>query len=628
MLNNAQIVLAEQEFKDFLLSRYGEDIKGATDEQLYYSLSYVTNNLLYEKKSRNKILNEENLINGNLKNKNHEIENDISKNKKNINQKTVHYLSIEFLIGKSLRNNLWNLEMEDHFTNLLNFYGRDIEKIYNIEKDAGLGNGGLGRLAACYLESLAKCGFNAFGHSIKYEYGLFKQMIVDGKQKEFPDEWLNTGKVWLFERYDQMVEIKIGGKIVEHYSEETGLKFEIKKPKIIEAVPYDYIVSAYGTDNTSTLRLWEARAKESIDIHLFDIGEYESSLKNQTKVSEINKILYPNDNNPNGKDLRLIQQYFLVSAVLQSVIKNYFKENNNLDNLSKLIAVHINDTHPALCVPEFMRILIDDYGYGWNESWECLKNVISYTNHTILAESLEIKKMSSIERLMPRIALILREIDKRFRLELQEFFKNDYNKIERLAVISGDNVYMANLAVCSSYKVNGVAKIHSKILQTKLFKYYKEMYDDKFLNITNGISIRRWLSSSNKELDKLINSLIGSDYYNDANKLKELEKFESNTEILNKLADIKMKNKERFANYVKSTLGIEIDPTARFDIQAKRIHEYKRQLMNIMKVIYLAEQIKKNPNQEVTKQVFIFAGKAASSYVIAKRIIELIVSVS
>ena len=618
---------------NYLISHFDCDAKAATNEQLFYSISSVVSELLYEKK---------------CKNASKTLKNSLNSDELLKNQKTINYISIEFLLGKSLKNNLWNLEIEEIVKDFLLQNGRDLNSVYGVENDAGLGNGGLGRLAACFLDSTAKLGYNVIGHSIKYEYGLFKQKIVSGKQKQFPDEWLKTGRVWLSERDDKIIEVKIGGRVKQNYSHEKGLSYETYDQTVIEAVPYDYIVSAYGTDSTSTLRLWEARAKDGIDLYLFDIGELEQSLKQSLVVSEINKLLYPNDNNQKGKDLRLIQQYFLVSAVTQSIVKDYFsklgyktKEDirkiydytdeqkiNLLKDFPKYYAIHINDTHPALAIPELMRVLIDDYYFGWNESWQALTKMVSYTNHTILCESLEVKSLGSIDRFMPRLSLIIKEIDRRFREELSAFYKNDLQTIDRLSVISGNNVYMANLLVCASRKVNGVAKIHSTILKERLFHNYYEMYPYKFLNITNGITHRRWLAESNYELDKLIVSLIGNGYYTNADELKNLEKFEDDKNILNKIGEIKFNNKVRLAKYLKETMDIDIDPSARFDVQVKRIHEYKRQLLNVLKIIYLMETIRNQPNEPVTKQVFIFAGKAASGYAMARRIIQLIGSVS
>lgn len=602
-MDKGQLVLIEEIIQNYLKGEYETSLENATNQQIYYAVSKMASDFLVKNKAKN----------------------NAEKGKKN--KRVLHYISIEFLIGKSLKNNLWNLGLENDVKNLLFAHGKNIENIYDVEDDAGLGNGGLGRLAACYLESLAMCGYNAFGHSILYEYGLFKQKIVDGKQYESPDFWLDTGRPWLHRRDDETVLVGFGGKVIQHYSEQRGLSYEMENQRMVKAVPFDYYVPAIGTSNTTTLRLWKAYAVDSIDLRLFDMGEFESSLKNETIASEINKILYPNDNNQNGQDLRLIQQYFLVSAVAQSVIRNYFKTNSDLKNMPKLLAIHINDTHPTLIIPEIMRILIDEYGYGWDESWAVVTKSVSYTNHTILSEALEVKNMSVIERIVPRLALIIREIDRRFRIELGEFFKNDYKKIEKLAIISNNNVYMANLAVCASYAVNGVAKIHTEILKNNLFADFYQMYPNKFLNITNGISLRRWLSQSNPELDKFILSVAGEEYYTDAKKLKLLEQFENDKSVLDKIGEIKFDNKVRLAKYVKENMGIEIDPTARFDVQAKRIHEYKRQLMNVMKVIYLAEKIRNNPTEKVTNQVFFFAGKAASGYAMARRIIELISSV-
>lgn len=599
MINRTQKSTLQKRLNTYLQAFYETNIESATSVQLYFAIGMVSNEFLRENQAKT------------------------TENNLNRPIKTLHYLSIEFLIGKSLKNNLWNLGIESNMRKVLKSFGKNLDDVFEIENDAGLGNGGLGRLAACYLESLAKCGYSAVGHSIKYEFGLFKQKIVDGKQIEVPDEWLKTGHVWLHERNDLVEEVEIGGHVIEHYNEKDGLSFELADTLKIEAVPFDMLISASGTENTTTLRLWEARAKDAIDLHLFDLGEYESSLKTHTKVSEINKILYPNDDSEAGKDLRLIQQYFLVSSSMQSILRSYFAKNKTLENLSKTVAVHINDTHPALCVPEIMRLLIDKYGFSWEASWNAITKTIFYTNHTILTESLEVKKLSTIQKFIPRIAQILKEIDRRFRIELADFFKNDYFMVEKLAVISGNSVYMANLAICASKFVNGVAKIHSEILKSRIFYDYYKLFPKKFTNVTNGISHRRWLCQSNPKLDSLIISLIGNGFYDEPEKLKGLSSFQ-NEEILNELSKIKFANKKRLADYVKDNYQIEIDPNARFDIQVKRIHEYKRQLLNALKIIYLVHEIRENPNENWTKQVFIFAGKAASGYFMARRIIELI----
>lgn len=599
MLTKAQQNLAEEELKAYLLSYYGVSISEATNKQLYLALAKVTNAILFAK--RGKIMNE-----------------------KNREKKVVHYMSIEFLLGRSLRNNLWNLGLEETFKELLNKSGKNISEVYDEEQDAGLGNGGLGRLAACYLDSLATLGYSAVGHTIKYEYGLFKQKIKDGKQVEDSDRWLDTGDVWLNKREDQTVEVSIGGKLIQHYDESKGLYYEAVEETKVRAIPYDMLISGYNSNTSSVLRLWEAKAEEDMDLRLFNMGEHESALKNDALVNRINKILYPADNNENGKVLRLIQEYFLVSASMQNILNNYFAQHDSLSSFPELLSVHINDTHCAFCIAELMRLLIDKYNFGWEASWNAIKKTISYTNHTILSEALEVKNMIRIEKYMPRIALILRELDRRFRIELGEFFKNDSKKIEELSIVSGNNVYMANLSIYASHNINGVAEIHSQILQTRLFKDYAILYPMRFKNVTNGVTHRRWLSQSNPLLSDYIKSLIGDGFYEDATKLEKLKEFENDENVLNKIAEIKFQNKQRLADYILKTQGIEIDPNARFDIQVKRIHEYKRQLLNVLKIIYLMCQIRENPTEEVTPQVFIFAGKAASSYKVAKRIIELI----
>ncbi len=600
MFTKAQLVLAEEELKAYLLSYYGVTIEEATNQQIYLALAHVANAIM--QKNRGQLVNE-----------------------KNKEKKVVHYMSIEFLLGRSLKNNLWNLGLEECYKTLLSEAGKSLTEVYEVEQDAGLGNGGLGRLAACYLDSLAKLGYPAVGHTIKYEYGLFKQKIVNGKQVEESDRWLDTGEVWLNKREDQIVEVKIGGKLIERYDDTKGLYYEIVDETNVRAIPYDMLISGYNSNTSSVLRLWEAKAEKDIDLRLFSMGEHESALKDESFINTINKVLYPADNNENGKVLRLLQEYFLVSASMQNILNGYFKEHESLSKFPEILSIHINDTHCALCIPELMRLLIDKYNFGWDAAWNAIKKTISYTNHTILSEALEIKNMPRIEKYMPRIALILRELDRRFRIELGEFFKNDSRKIDELSIVSGNSVYMANLSIYASEYINGVAEIHSQILQTRLFKDYAALYPMRFKNITNGITHRRWLSQSNPMLSDFIVSLIGDEFYNDATKLEKLKEYENDEGVLNRLAEIKYENKKRLADYVLKTQGIEIDPNSRFDIQVKRIHEYKRQLLNVLKIIYLMCEIRENPTEEITPQVFIFAGKAASSYKVAKRIIELIV---
>ena len=602
MATKAQIVSAKQDLSNFLLRHYGVTLDKATNKQIYFALANISKDRLYEAKGE--VFNE-----------------------KNAEKKTVHYMSIEFLLGRNLKNNLWNLGLENSLKEYLSENNKNIDEVYEIEKDAGLGNGGLGRLASCFLDSLAKLGYPAYGHCIKYEYGLFKQKIVDGKQIETPDDWLDTGSVWLERREDQAVEVMFGGSVNQYYSEH-GLSYEYANATIVKAIPYDLMISGYNSNTVSTLRLWEARAQNKFNIKRFDDGDYVEAMREKIEIEAINKMLYPSDHTERGKTLRLIQEYFVVSAAMQNILNNYFKNHFDPSGIAKLVSVHINDTHPALCIPELMRLLMDKYGLGWDESWAIVSKVISYTNHTILSEALEVKGLHAIERIMPRIAMIIRELDRRFREDLNSFFKNDYRRVESMAIISGNNVYFANLAIYASYAVNGVAKIHSHILKTRLFRDYAEMFTGRFKNITNGITHRRWLSQSNPELDGLITSLIGTGYYDKAEELEKLKDYLDNQEVLNKIKEIKYNNKKRFADYVQRTQKITIDPNWRFDVQVKRIHEYKRQLMNALKIIYLCNKIRENPQEVVTPQVFIFAGKAASGYAMAKRIIKLINNIS
>lgn len=597
MLTEAQKNYAEKRLSEYLLEHYGTDIKSTTNQQLYYALANISKELLYKRKGKF--------------------------NAKNKELKTVHYMSIEFLIGKTLKNNLFNLELEDTFRQLLKDNEKNIDDVYMVEKDAGLGNGGLGRLASCYLDSLARLGYSAFGHSLKYEYGLFKQKIVDGKQIETPDDWLDSGRVWLDPRQDQEVEVVFGGSVKQDYVNDR-MYYTIQNAEVVKAFPYDMMISGYDSNAVVTLRLWEAKAVNEFNIKRFEEGEFADSMKAIDEIEAINKLLYPSDKTEKGRRLRLIQEYFLVSAAMQNILNNYFAKHKSLEKLPELVSVHINDTHPALCIPELMRILLDKYEFGWDESWNAVSKVVSYTNHTILNEALEVQSMSEIERTMPRIAMILRELDRRFRIELEKYCNGDYRKLESMAIISGNNVFMANLSIYASHSVNGVSKIHTHILKTRLFNAYADIYPDKFTNITNGISLRRWLSQSNPELNNLIISLIGKDFYENPDELKKLAEFVDDKNVLDKIGQIKFNNKKKLAEFLKKTQNVDIDPSWRFDVQAKRIHEYKRQLMNVMRIIYLCEQIKKNPNVDITPQVFLFAGKAASGYEMAKRIIQLI----
>ena len=597
MLTEAQKSKAEKRLEEYLLEHYGTSIKETSNEQMYYALANISKEYLYQAKGK------------------------FNSNHKDL--KAIHYMSIEFLIGRTLRNNLWNLELEETYRTLLREYNRDIDEVYSIEKDAGLGNGGLGRLASCYLDSLARLGYKGFGHCIKYEYGLFKQAIINGKQEETPDEWLDTGKVWLDARDDLAVEVLFGGTVKESF-ENNRVTYKVENGAKIKALPYDMLISGYDSKSVVTLRLWEAKAINSFDIDKFEEGYFAESMTKIDEIGSINKLLYPSDKTEKGRKLRLVQEYFLVSAAMQNILADYFKSHKDLSKLPSLVSVHINDTHPALCVPELMRLLLDKYEYGWDEAWEAVSKVISYTNHTILSEALEVQQYHQIEKIMPRIAMILKELDRRLRLELEKYCNGDYRKIELMSIISGNNVYMANLSIYASHSINGVSKIHTHILKTRLFNAYADIYPKRFKNITNGITHRRWLSQINPGINNLIVSLIGKDYYKNPNELRKLLDYIDDKEVLEKVHQVKLENKKALAKFLKDTQDVDVNPEWRFIVQAKRIHEYKRQLLNVMRIIYLCNKIHENPDLQITPQVFFFAGKAASGYEMAKRIIQLI----
>jgi len=586
-----------------LIRRNDLTIKDASKEHLYNALAAIAVDAMLEKREK---------FNANsLKKK----------------DKMLHYLSIEFLMGKSLRNNLFNLGLSEVMEKVLKSEGVDINDVYDVEHDAGLGNGGLGRLAACYLDSLSTLGYNVYGHSILYEFGLFKQKIFEGNQIELSDEWLPTGKVWLLPREEESVTIRFEGRINEWTDADGSFSYSYEDATEVEAVPYDMLIPGYKSDAISVLRLWSARSKITLDTTKFSKGEYAQALAQKDEIESISKVLYPADHHEKGKSLRMKQQYFLVSSALQTAVKSYMIKYKNIKSLPKYLTIHINDTHPAMSIPELMRILLDEYRLSWEEAWDITTKTINYTNHTILSEALEVWSFDLFERRLPRIAMILKEIDRRYRISLEEKGL-DYNTIERMAIISRNSLRMANLCVVSSNKVNGVAKVHSEILKDDLFNDFYKQEPNKFLNITNGVSPRRWLAICNPKLDELIRSVVTDKYLKDAQTLSKFKSIENVPEKFNKIMKIKEHNKKVFADYLKKNLNIDVDPTTRFDIQVKRIHEYKRQLLNVLKIIYLYSELLENPELEVTPQTFIFAGKAAPGYAMAKRIIHLITSLA
>ena len=583
------------------LSRYfGASSADATREQVYKSVALTVKDILSAKR------------------------NDFKKEVNKKGEKRVYYMCMEFLMGRSLKTSLHNLGLTDEYEKALKKLGFSLEELYECEPDAGLGNGGLGRLAACFMDSLSSLDYPATGFSICYEYGLFKQMIVDGMQLELPDIWLPGGECWLVPRTDRIFKVRFGGTIREEWRDNGHCEIIYENAEEVEAVPYDMMVSGADSKAVSQLRLWKARDIQNFNMGLFTQGQYTKALEESTKADTISKVLYPSDNHMEGKLLRLTQQYFLVSASVQSIIRDHMAVYGRIDNLPDKVSIHINDTHPALCIPELMRILIDEYMLGWDDAWSIVTRTVSYTNHTVMPEALETWDEGLFGLRLPRIHTIVREINERFCREAWEKFPGNWDRISSMAVIANNRVRMANLSVIASHTVNGVSKLHSDILVDTVFKDFHRMYPDKFTNVTNGIAHRRWLCYSNPRLASLIEDCIGDGYRHDPEQLSDLRKFADDKAVLTKLADIKHANKVDFANYVFKKTGKKIDPSTVFDVQIKRLHEYKRQLLNALNIINLYVALKENPNLDITPVTFIFGAKAAPGYAMAKEIIRLL----
>jgi len=548
---------------------------------------------------------------------------DFKKKLRDKGEKQVYYMSMEFLLGRSLKNHLYNLDIYEIAKKTVSELGFSLDELMDFEPDAGLGNGGLGRLAAAYLDSLTACSYAASGFSIRYDYGIFKQRIVDGWQIELPDDWLENGDVWLSPRDEDTFEIKFNGH-VEQYWEDGVLKIEHKDYNSVLAVPYAMNVSGHNTEAVNTLRLWSAKAPIEFDMALFSKGEYLKSIEAQAMAESISKVLYPADNHYEGKSLRLKQQYFFVSASIQCIVKKHLQHNASLDNFAEKVAIHINDTHPALCVPELMRILLDDYGYSWEKAWEIVIKTISYTNHTVMQEALEKWPENLFSALLPRVSQIVNEINHRFCADLWNAYPNDWAKVSYNAIVADGTVRMANMCVAASHSVNGVSVLHSNILKESIFKDYYNMTPYKFTNVTNGITHRRWVNQANPLLAGLISELIGDSYIDDASHLSDLLAYQGDVSVLKRMSEIKHKNKERLAKYILDTTGTLVDPSSIFDVQIKRLHEYKRQLLNALNILDLYYQLKDNPDLDIPPRTYIFGAKAASSYYIAKQIIHLI----
>lgn len=595
--------LTEHEAKKMIsgkLTRYfGVSLSEASREQIYKAVVMSVRDIMLEKRQRFHLKT------------------------KAAKAKRVYYLCMEFLMGRSLKNSIYNLGISDAISGALKSLNIDLNDLYEEEPDAGLGNGGLGRLAACFLDGLATQNYPAMGFSICYQYGLFKQKIIDGWQIEMPDVWLPGGEAWLTQRTDKQFIVRFDGELEERWTDH-GMETIYHNAKEVEAVALDMMVSGADSEAVSVLRLWRSRAVQKFDMQLFSQGNYDEVMRDESDAELISKVLYPSDNHYEGKSLRLKQQYFLVSASLQSIIADHKRRYGSLSTLPQLAAIHINDTHPALAIPELMRILVDENYFSWNAAWNITTATCAYTNHTVLSEALETWAEDLIARRLPRIYGILKEINRRFCEDLWAKYPGDWNKISRMSVLSHNTVRMANLCIVGSHSVNGVSELHSQIIKESIFKDFYDYTPEKFTNVTNGIAHRRWLNQSNPELCELLNDCIGEGYAKDASKLAEFKKFENDKSVLKRLDEIKAIKKRQFAEYAKRHQGIVINPNTVFDVQAKRMHEYKRQLLNALHIISVYNALRENPDLDIVPKTYIFGAKAAAGYDMAKQIMKLI----
>ena len=541
--------------------------------------------------------------------------------------KKVYYLSMEFLMGRALGNNIINLGAKKAVKEALEELGFDLNAIEDQEPDPALGNGGLGRLAACFLDSLATLGYPAYGCGIRYHYGMFKQKIKDGYQVEVPDEWLKNGYPFELRRPEYATEVKFGGYVKTEWDGERN-HFVQEGYQSVLAVPYDMPIVGYGNNVVNTLRIWDAQPIDTFSLSAFDKGDYQKAVEQENLAKNLVEVLYPNDNHYAGKELRLKQQYFFISASLQVALKKFKETNDDIHKLPEKIVFQMNDTHPTVAVAELMRLLLDQEGLNWDEAWGITTKCCAYTNHTIMAEALEKWPIELFSRLLPRVYQIVEEINRRFLIEVQNKYPNNYEKVKKMAIIFDGQVKMAHLAIVAGYSVNGVAKLHTEILKNQELKDFYEMMPEKFNNKTNGITQRRFLLHGNPLLADWITEQIGDEWITDLPHLAKLKVYVDDPKFQQEFMNIKYQNKLRLAKYIKEHNGIDVDPRSIFDVQVKRLHEYKRQLLNILHVMYLYNQLKDNPNMDMVPRTFIFGAKAAAGYQIAKKTIKLINSVA
>ena len=588
----------------FLKTFYRQCIETATNRQLYHAVAFSVKDLVSDKWiATHNTYNEQDV-------------------------KIVYYLSMEFLMGRFLGNAVINLGKYAEISQALSELGVDYAQLEEAESDPGLGNGGLGRLAACFLDSLSTMEYPAYGCGIRYHFGIFEQKIENGYQVEYPDNWLENGDAWGVKRSEYAQEIKFGGNVAAFKTDEGRYRFRMENYSSVLAVPYDYPVLGYRTNTVNTLRLWDAEPKNHFDLQAFNEGNYDRALEEQNLAKVISDVLYPADEFIAGKELRLKQQYFFISATLQRALRTYSDRHGDWSLLPEKIQFQLNDTHPTVAVAEMMRILLDEYWVEWDLAWDITRKACAYTNHTIMLEALEKWPIELFSRLLPRIYMIVEEINKRFCARLIEQYGNAPEKIRRMAVIADGQIRMAYLAIVGSHSVNGVAAIHTEILKTQELKDFYDIYPEKFNNKTNGITQRRWLVHANPGLTSLITDYIGDGWITDLNQLKQLEQFKGDAVFRDGFMKVKRKNKAALADYIYGLKGVRVDPDSIFDIQVKRLHEYKRQLLNVFHILYLYNTLRMNPGLDICPRTFIFGAKAAASYRRAKLIIKLINSVA
>ncbi|SDA22634.1 starch phosphorylase [Ruminococcus sp. YE71] len=591
----------KKKFVDVLHNDFQTTPDEATDQQVYEALTRIVVGILKAKRRHFTVKN------------------------RSEGKKKVYYLSMEFLMGRSLKTSIYNLEMVDETVGMLKDFGISINSIYEQEPDAGLGNGGLGRLAACYLDALAADGYHATGYSILYEYGIFKQKLEEGWQTELPDNWLPGGSALLVAVPTEAVQVHFDGNLRESW--ENGFHtVELTDSTVVTAIPYDMYVSGYGSSAVSKLRLWKADVA-SFGMDDFIKGNYLKALGRNIMSQAITKVLYPNDNHAEGKSLRLRQQYFMSAASIGDIVRTHLSVYGTLDNLADKVAIHINDTHPTLAIPELMRIMLDECGYDWDTAWDIVTRTFAYTNHTVMPEALEKWECNLLKSVVPRIYSIIIEINERYCRKLDEMY-HDSAKVTHMSIVENNMVKMATLCVHASHHVNGVAKIHSEIIKRETFKDEYAYTPEKFTNVTNGIAYRRWLYQSNEGLTQLLRDTIGDGFLRDASELAKFREFADDKAVLEQLTKIKHDNKERFAKYVKNRYGVALNTDSIFDVQVKRLHEYKRQQLNALNIIAEYNYLKANPDAPFVPKTYIFAAKAAPGYYMAKQIIKLIWNIS